>query len=42
MRTAIREFQGSSTTMLEIIKAFQEYVFDGLSLASYRERWVTK
>jgi hypothetical protein len=28
--------------MLEIMKAFQEYVLDGRSRASYKARWVTK
>ena len=34
--------QGISTTMLDRMKIFQEYVFEGRSRTSYRARWVTK
>lgn len=34
--------QGISTTMLERMKTFHEYVLDGRSRISYRLRWVTK
>jgi hypothetical protein len=35
-------FHGSSTVILAIMNAFQEYALDGRSRTSYRERCVTK